>query len=214
MVLRIGIRFTVLLLTAVLLLSSLVSQAPGTDDIFVQVLADAVTSLDPAQSTKTQDWQVTWLLFDALTQLSADATQMLPALAERWETSTDGLTSTFHLRKNVRFHDGTFVDAEAVKASYERRYLPTSPYYTPDKPRPYEKIMSDWVKEIRTPDPHTVVITTHYARPHQFAQVSIVSLRALREQKGDLSRAPIGTGPFRLERWEGKEIVLQPFSES
>jgi peptide/nickel transport system substrate-binding protein len=43
-----------------------------------------------------------------------------PQLATSWESSSDGLTWTFHLRKGVKFHDGTDFNAEAVEYSVER----------------------------------------------------------------------------------------------
>ncbi len=184
------------------------------DRVFVQVLASQPISLDPAKSNRIQDDQVIWFLYDALTQLSADGMDMLPALAERWERSADGLTYTFTLRQNVRFHDGSLLDAEAVKVSYERQYLRSSPSYISSPPNAYEGVLSGWVKEIRVLNSHTVAISTKYSRPHQFALVKIVSPLALRENRGDLSRAPVGTGPFRLERWEGNQIVLTPFAQS
>lgn len=184
------------------------------DRVFVQVLASQPISLDPAKSNRIQDDQVMWFLYDALTHLSADGMDMLPALAERWERSADGLTYTFTLRQNVRFHDGSVLDAEAVKASYERQYLPSSPFYISTPPNAYEGVLSGLVKEIRVLNSHTVSITTKYSRPHQFALVKIVSPQALREHRGDLSRAPVGTGPFRFERWEGNQIVLMPSVQS
>ena len=45
---------------------------------------------------------------------------MVPWLATSWETSEDGLTWTFHLVGNAKFHNGDPVDAEAVRFSYER----------------------------------------------------------------------------------------------
>ena len=48
------------------------------------------------------------------------AEQLRPALATSWETSADGLTWTFHLRKGVRFHDGEPFNAAAVKYSIDR----------------------------------------------------------------------------------------------
>jgi ABC-type transport system substrate-binding protein len=181
---------------------------------FVQLTGSQPVSLDPAKSNHIQDDQVMWHLYDALTQLSADGIQMLPALAERWETSADGLTYTFTLRKNVRFHDGSMLDAEAVKVSYERQYLPSSAFYTSTPTNAYERVLSGWVKEVRILGPHTITITTQYARPHQFALVKVVSPQALREHNRDLSRTPVGTGPFRLERWEGNSIALAPFAQS
>ena len=47
------------------------------------------------------------------------AQRFTPLLAERWETSADGLVWTFHLRPNVTFHDGEPLSAEAVKLSIE-----------------------------------------------------------------------------------------------
>jgi ABC-type transport system substrate-binding protein len=181
---------------------------------FIQQFPSQPVSLDPAKSNNIQDDQVMWLMYDALMQLSADGTQMLPALAERWVSSTDGLTYTFTLRKNVRFHDGSMLDAEAVKASYERQYLPGSPYYTSTPPNAYEKVLAGWMKEIRILGPQTIAITTQYPRPAQFALVKIVSPQALREHQGDLTRTPVGTGPFRLEQWEENSVALAPFAQS
>jgi peptide/nickel transport system substrate-binding protein len=155
-----------------------------------------------------------WLLYDALTQLSADATKMEPALAERWEQSPDGLTYTFTLRKNVKFHDGTVLDAQAVKVSYERQYLASSPFYTTSPPNAYERVMAGLVKEVRIVDSHTVAITLHYPRPQQFAIMKIVSPQALTRNGKNLTRTPVGTGPFRLERWERDRIILTAFGES
>ena len=45
---------------------------------------------------------------------------IVPGLAESWEISDDGLTYTFRLREGVTFHDGTTMDAEDVKFSYDR----------------------------------------------------------------------------------------------
>ncbi len=184
------------------------------DRPFVQRLSSEPTSLDPAKSNHIQDDQVMWLLYDALTQLSADGTKMEPALAERWEQSADGLTYTFTLRRNVRFHDGSVLDAQAVKVSFERQFLPGSPFYAVSPPNAYERVLAGLVKEIQVLDPLTVAITLHYPRPHQFANVKIVSPQALTRHGLHLTRTPVGTGPFRLERWESDRIVLAPSSDS
>src|SRR5262249_58752957 len=56
-----------------------------------------------------------------------DTTEIVPGLAESWTTSSDGLTWTFKLRKSVRFHDGTPVDAAAVKSTFDRVIDPAHP---------------------------------------------------------------------------------------
>jgi peptide/nickel transport system substrate-binding protein len=181
---------------------------------FVQHLISEPVSLDPAKTGNIQADQVMWLLYDRLTQLSADGTRMEPALAERWEQSPDGLTYTFTLRRNVVFHDGTPLDAQAVKISYERQYLAGSRFYSSTPPNAYERVLSGLIKAVRIVDSHTVAITLQYQRPHQLALVNIVSPHALAHYGGHLTRTPVGTGPFRLERWEGGRIVLTPFADS
>ena len=188
--------------------------AAAPQGVVVQSLGDQPTSLDPAKTNRVHDDQIIWLLYDALLHFSPDAKELVPGLAERWQYSQDGLTATFFLRKNVRFHDGSFLDAEAVKASYERQYLRTSPYYTATPTNAYERILGSFVKEIRVVDSHTVAITTHYYGPHQFAIMHVVSPKALQANQGDLSRTPVGTGPFRLAKWERDQIVLERFAES
>jgi peptide/nickel transport system substrate-binding protein len=181
---------------------------------FVQHLISEPVSLDPAKTSNIQADQVMWLLYDRLVQLSADGTRMEPTLAERWEQSADGLTYTFTLRRNVLFHDGSPLDAHAVKVSYERQFLSASPFYSAVPPNAYERLLSGLVKSIEVRDSHTVAITLHYQRPHQFALVNIVSPQALKRHGGHLTRTPVGTGPFRLERWQADRIILTPFAES
>lgn len=184
------------------------------DRPFIQRLSSEPISLDPAKSNRIQDDQVMWLLYDALTQLSADGTKLEPALAERWKQSADGLTYMFTLRKNVRFHDGSVLDAQAVKVSYERQFLAGSPFYSTSPPNAYERVLAGLVKEVQVLDPQTVAITLSYPRPSQFAIVKIVSPQALTRNGLHLTRTPVGTGPFRLERWENDRIVLAPFVDS
>ena len=203
-----------LLLSMIVTLAVAAVPAWGGERIFTQRLNSEPTSLDPAKTNAVQADQVMWLLYDRLMQLSADATRREASLAEGWEVSADGLTYTFRLRPNVRFHDGSLLDAQAVKVSYERQYLAASPFYSATPPNAYERVLSGWVKEIRVLDPLTVAISQHYARPDQFAIVNVVSPQALTRNGLQLTRTPVGTGPFRLERWERDRIVLTAFPDS
>jgi len=58
-------------------------------------------------------------VYDTLVFLDPDTRQFVPGLAERWTISQDGLQYTFYLRQDVRFHDGTPFDAEAVRANLD-----------------------------------------------------------------------------------------------
>src|SRR5437867_6405085 len=76
-------------------------------------------SLDPALSTDVPTGRAVGYLFDGLTRFDPDA-KVEPGLAERWEVTPDGLTYTFHLRRGVRFHDGTLLVARHVADSWRR----------------------------------------------------------------------------------------------
>src|SRR5438270_13007613 len=70
-------------------------------------------SLDPALSTDVPTGRAVGYVFDGLTRFTP-AAEVAPGLAERWDVSPDGRTYTFHLRRNVKFHDGTSLVARDV----------------------------------------------------------------------------------------------------
>src|SRR5687767_1855734 len=76
-------------------------------------------SLDPALSTDVPTGRAVGYVFDGLTQFTADA-KLEPGLAERWDVSPDGITYTFHLRRGVKFHDGSPFVARQVLRSWQR----------------------------------------------------------------------------------------------
>ena len=61
-------------------------------------------------------------MFEGLVGLKAGTTKVIPSLATSWTTSKNGLSWTFNLRKGVKFHDGTTLDAKAVCTNFNRNY--------------------------------------------------------------------------------------------
>src|SRR3954467_9349630 len=59
--------------------------------------------------------------YEGLVKYAPDSTKIVPGLATSWDISPDKLTSTFHLRQGVTFHDGTPFDSSAVKTAFQRR---------------------------------------------------------------------------------------------
>src|SRR5919106_4724463 len=90
--------------------------------------ADSV-GLDPAVVTDGESFRVTRNIYESLAEYQRDSTAVIPGLAEGWETSPDGLTWTFALRRNVKFHDGTPFNAEAVVFNFERWMFEQHPYH-------------------------------------------------------------------------------------
>jgi peptide/nickel transport system substrate-binding protein len=88
--------------------------------IFTIALAQAPGTLDPANAADESALLITRHVYAGLTRFEAGTTRVAPALAERWETSADGLTWTFHLRPGVSFSDGAPFTALAAQQNFVR----------------------------------------------------------------------------------------------
>ena len=132
--------------------------------------------------------------------------KIVPDLAESWETTGDGTTWTFRLRKGVKFHDGTAFDARAAEAHVRRIQDPQTG--SPNKN------LWDHVTEVRATDESTVQLVT--AKPfgpmlNYLAHGSGgISSPAAVEKFGEAyPQNPTGTGPYKLESFTpGTELVL------
>lgn len=80
--------------------------------------------LDPHTMTAFTDQNIALALFEGLCALDERTSAPVPAAAERWETSADGLTWTFHLRANLLWSDGSPLTAADFVASWQRALSP------------------------------------------------------------------------------------------
>src|SRR5262249_18539878 len=80
-------------------------------------------------------------------------------LATSWTVSADGLTYTFPLHQEVKFHDGSELTSADVKVSWDRMVFPPEGVVSP------RKSLYQMIKSIEAPDPYTVVFHLHYASP-------------------------------------------------
>ena len=105
-------------------------------------------TLYPGRSTGLSAIATNFLLYDGLV-LHDFQMKIRPALAEKWEISADGLTWTFHLRKDVKFHCGAPLTAQDVKDHFDRWIDPKEAVPT------RAKVTA--LQETRVVDDHTVV---------------------------------------------------------
>ena len=80
--------------------------------------------LDPQVVTAFTDGNILVALFEGLTCIDEKSSQPVPGIAERWETSPDGLTWTFHLRTNSKWSNGDPVTADDFVYSVHRMLSP------------------------------------------------------------------------------------------
>lgn len=139
-----------------------------------------------------------------------------PLLAERVDVSDDGRLYTFPLREGLRFHNGEPVTAAEVKWSWERMLDPATNWLCRGW---YDGSQSLRIEAIETPDAATVAFRLN--RPSGVFLDRIANLQCITailhpdsvDERGGW-RAPIGTGPFRLEEWRrGEHVRLTRFPD-
>ena len=178
-----------------------------------------ITSLDPAYARDQANIWATHQIFNGLVQLG-DMLEVLPCIARSWDISPDGCKYTFHLRKDILFHDspafpqgkGRKVIANDVVYSFSRIPDPkiASPgawifNYVDEKSGKYSfEALDDSTFFIRLKQPFPPflgLLTTMYC--------SVVPVEAINFYKQDFRKNPVGTGPFCFKMWkEGIKMVL------
>jgi peptide/nickel transport system substrate-binding protein len=164
-------------------------------------LASALTSAGPTQ-------EVSGKIFDGLLAYGIDS-HPKPQLATAWNVSADGLRITFHLRPNVRWHDGQPFTSEDVAFSV----LEVWKKYHSRGRSTFANVIS-----VETPDALTAVLVLTKPAPYILNALASTESQPVPKhlyKSGDpLSNprnlAPIGTGPFRFVAWErGNHLVLE-----
>src|SRR2546423_8758021 len=92
---------------------------PKAGGILTFALESELRTLDPVVSTQLVERTVFYQMYESLVTID-DKLNIKPGLATSWTPSSDGLTYTFTLRKDVKFHDGTDFDAAAAKFNFDR----------------------------------------------------------------------------------------------
>jgi len=128
-----------------------------------------------------------------------------PMLAESWEISPDGLTYTFKLRQNVKWHDGEDFTSEDVVYSLGTFIAEVHPRSRPTFER----------AEVSAPDAHTVILTLEEPYGPLIRSFDAIGAPIVPKhiydgtdiRENPANRAPIGTGPFKFGEWRSGEYI-------
>ncbi|MBR1549044.1 MAG: ABC transporter substrate-binding protein [Bacteroidales bacterium] len=165
-----------------------------------------IATLDPAFA---KDQSIIWgcrQLYNGLIQLDTNL-EVQPCIAKRWAISDDGLTYTFTLRDDVRFHNGRTVNAQDFAYSFHR-------IVDPSVASPGAWIFSD-VEDFRATDDTTFTIRLRepfapFLSMLGMVYCSVVPREVVEQYGKDFRKHPCGTGPFRFQYWkEGVKLVLR-----
>ncbi len=176
--------------------------AQGGSNTLIMARSVDSTGLDPHTQTAFSSLLLLGLTYDTLVQTDANLA-IVPALAESWEFSDDGLTLTWHLRQGVTFHDGSTFGSEDVVASVNRILDEATGAAT------RTNLVS--IDSMDAPDEYTVVMHLNLVDVPLVAAMSSINTAILPSElieSGDPTTTVIGTGPFTLESWEPDQKTI------
>lgn len=170
-------------------------------------LATSPSGLDPNFVPGAVDYRVMRTMYDSLVVQLPDHT-FQPWLATEWTVSDDGTAYTFKLREDVKFHDGTPFNAEAVKFNFDRIVDPaTQSRMAVTLLGPYDstEVIDEYTVKVNLKSPYVPFLN---ALSQAF--LGMVSPAAVKKHGDNFAQNPVGTGPFKFVKWTpNAEIVVE-----
>ncbi|GAB1489378.1 peptide ABC transporter substrate-binding protein [Opitutaceae bacterium] len=187
------------------------------------------SDLDPQLVASQQDFQIILNLIEGLTAYDPVDAHPVPGVAERWETSPDGLTWTFHLRANAVWSNGDPVTAHDFVWSYQRMLSPGlgSEYsyllHALARGADYHQgTLTDFSQVgVKALDAHTLVLTLDHPVPYLPGLLAhsawypvhrpTIEKFGRMDQRGTLWTRPgnfVGNGAFVLKEWKPNQVIV------
>jgi len=175
-------------------------------------------TLDPAVAAEFSSAMYIVQIFSGLVRLDENL-QIVPDIAERWEESADGKTFTFHLRQDVKFHNGKAVKASDFKYSWERALNPatnslTAGTYLNDIVGAADVLSgkSTHLSGVKVIDEYAIQVTidapkTYFLQKMAFPTAFVVDKTNVQSGSAWWLH-PNGTGPFKLKQWQQDQLLV------
>ena len=175
------------------------SDKADSSSITIGIPQDLEDSLDPHVAVAAGTKEILFNIFEGLVKPDKNG-DLNPAVADSYEISEDGLTYTFHLRKGVKFHDGSTVTADDVLFCIQKNA-------DADSSSAYASAFSN-IKDYRA-EGENIVITLKQ-KDTDFLQYMTMAIIPKSNENPDTN--PIGTGPYKyVSRSPQENIILTRF---
>ncbi|MDR3179230.1 MAG: ABC transporter substrate-binding protein [Oscillospiraceae bacterium] len=169
--------------------------------------SEELCSLDPSRVGDFASATIIYNIYESLLKFKEGTLEITSNLAERWEESEDHISFTFYLRKNVKFHDGTDFNAEAVKFNVDRQL-------NSDEKMPYADFVYGVVELVKVMDEYTVTFVLkeqcNYFLKNMAMDIGAfyASPKAIKESvDNDITKNPVGTGPYKFDYRKAGQIT-------
>ncbi len=214
-------KITFAAITLLLLISFVFSGCGGAEKgesggVLIFARSGDSVGLDPGRETDGESFYIADNVFETLVEFKPGTTEVQPCLAKSWTVSDDGLEFVFKLEENVKFHDGTDFNADAVVFSIERQFKKDHPF---NNLGPWQywgyMDMDNIIESVEAVDAYTVKFTLKRKEAPFVANLAmnfaaIVSPAAVEKSGEDFRSNPVGTGPFKFVSWQKDDnIVLE-----
>jgi peptide/nickel transport system substrate-binding protein len=181
----------------VLHMSTAVAAEPKRGGTLTIGLAQEPLVVDPIRTGSFTERQFGVPVYESLFDIDEKG-KAVPFLAESYEVSSDGTTYRVKLRKGIKFHDGTLLDAAAVVANLERTRNPANHCRCLTTLQDVESVtaLDDLTVEFK-------LKVANAAFPTVLADAPgiMVSPTAFRGNPSEIGLKPVGTGPFKYSEW-------------
>lgn len=162
-------------------------------------------TVDPHDITTTAVFNVLRHCYETLVWIDEKG-NLIPWLVERWTVSEDGKVYTFYIRKGIKFHDGTPLNASVVKANFDRWMDPTVKVSQRGQLGPLSKVevVDEYTVRVYLRTPFAVFLRS------LSTYLFITSSKVIETYGNKTITEVVGTGPYKFVSWEkGKRVVLE-----
>jgi oligopeptide transport system substrate-binding protein len=175
-------------------------------------------TLDPAIAGEASSINFIFQIFSGLVRLDENL-KIAPDIARSWDKSPDGRTYTFHLRQDVKFHDGSPVKAADFKYSWERALNPktqsqTAGIYLNDIVGAEDMLSGKAaaISGVKAVDDYTLQVSIDAPKAYFLDKMAFPTSFVVEKSNVDSGsqwwQKPVGTGPFQLKQWQTDQLLV------